>query len=230
MPFVTLGVGSHAALTNVTATDHHTATVAGDLDHQDLANRGAANHHADLPGLASSTNQTLVVNSSLDFIVAPQMTQAITEAGVSGEIRGYSALRVAQAIAAQAPDKADGTWTPTIKFGGNQVDMTFTTQLGEFVRIGKLMHIAFIIVLSAKGSSTGDVTIEGLPTNLSGENPGLSIALLKNVTFANQAFGRGGTSAIDLLETTEAGANTALTEGNFADTSEVHGSMEYEVG
>lgn len=44
MPFVTLGTPSHASTTGQSATDHHTATVAGDLNLADLAARA----HADL--------------------------------------------------------------------------------------------------------------------------------------------------------------------------------------
>lgn len=39
MPFVTLGTPAHAATTGKTASDHHAATVAGDLNLADLSER-----------------------------------------------------------------------------------------------------------------------------------------------------------------------------------------------
>jgi hypothetical protein len=57
----------------------------------------------------------------------------------------------------------EGTWTPTLNFGGNAVGMTFTTQSGSYVRVGQIVTAQFRIELSNKGSSTGDANFGGLP-------------------------------------------------------------------
>ena len=57
----------------------------------------------------------------------------------------------------------EGTWTPTILFGGANVGMTYGYQLGRYIRIGRNVYINCYVYPSNKGSSTGVVTISGLP-------------------------------------------------------------------
>lgn len=57
----------------------------------------------------------------------------------------------------------EGTFTPSLLFGGAAVGMTYTSRSGNFVRIGSLVFFRLAMVLSAKGSSTGTATIAGLP-------------------------------------------------------------------
>jgi len=56
-----------------------------------------------------------------------------------------------------------GTFTPVLKFGGNNVGMTFDRQFGQYYKIGKIVHIEVELRLTAKGTSEGTATIEGLP-------------------------------------------------------------------
>ena len=62
-------------------------------------------------------------------------------------------------------DYEEGTWTPTLNFGGNATGMAFTTQSGSYVRVGQVVTAQFRIELSAKGSSTGNANFGGLPFN-----------------------------------------------------------------
>lgn len=52
-----------------------------------------------------------------------------------------------------------GTLTPTITFGGAAVGVTYGTQSGAWVRIGNLLFIECVLILTAKGSSTGEARI-----------------------------------------------------------------------
>lgn len=58
---------------------------------------------------------------------------------------------------------ADGTFTPTIAFGGASTGVTYTTQTGRYKKIDDRIFFNIRIVLSSKGSATGNATIEGLP-------------------------------------------------------------------
>jgi len=62
-------------------------------------------------------------------------------------------------------DYEEGTWTPTLTFGGASVGMAFTTQSGSYVKIGTVVTAQFRIELSSKGSSTGAALFGGLPFN-----------------------------------------------------------------
>jgi hypothetical protein len=57
----------------------------------------------------------------------------------------------------------DGSWTPTLEFGGASTGITYTTQSGHYVEIGPAIYLFMLIVLSSKGSATGNATITGLP-------------------------------------------------------------------
>lgn len=51
------------------------------------------------------------------------------------------------------------TYTPALAFGGASVGITYTTQAGTYIRIGNMVFVMIYIVLSNKGSSTGNATI-----------------------------------------------------------------------
>lgn len=64
-----------------------------------------------------------------------------------------------------APATVSGTWTPVLAFNGVSTGITYTTQSGQYIRVGNIMTVAFDLLLSSKGSfSAGDAaTITGLP-------------------------------------------------------------------
>ena len=59
----------------------------------------------------------------------------------------------------------EGTFTPVLTFGGASAGITYFSgrQLGQYTKIGDVVHIYMHIQLTSKGSSTGAVTITGLP-------------------------------------------------------------------
>jgi len=70
-----------------------------------------------------------------------------------------------------------GTFTPTLELGGTEISTSggsYTTQLGSWVRHGRLVFLNIKITLSAKGSATGNVGIkiplELIETSTSGRN------------------------------------------------------------
>ena len=68
-------------------------------------------------------------------------------------------------------DYEEGTWTPTLNFGGNSVGLTFGLTNGIYTKIGNIVSVQFRIELTNKGSSTGGALFGGLPftaTNLNG--------------------------------------------------------------
>ena len=60
-------------------------------------------------------------------------------------------------------DYEEGTWTPGISFGNNSVGVTYSVQTGEYTKIGRQVTVSGYIILSNKGTSTGELKIEGLP-------------------------------------------------------------------
>jgi len=60
-------------------------------------------------------------------------------------------------------DYEEGTWTPTLRFNQNASGITYSTQDGQYTKIGNMVYINGIILLTSKGSNTGAATIAGLP-------------------------------------------------------------------
>lgn len=72
----------------------------------------------------------------------------------------------------------EGTFTPTLTFGGASVGITYTTQYGAYTRIGNRVMFEVAILLSSKGSSTGDLVINGLPiVNAATSSTPVSVAI-----------------------------------------------------
>ena len=59
----------------------------------------------------------------------------------------------------------EGTWTPTLSFGGATTGITYGTQFGQYTRIGRQVTLVAKVVLTSKGSATGLAAITGLPFN-----------------------------------------------------------------
>ena len=122
----------------------------------------------------------------------------------------------------------------SITFGGNSASQTYNSSRNQarYTKIGNRVFIGGFIELSAKGSSTGAAKISGLPftiQNHTGANSGGSLGYISGVSFADfpMLSSEANTTNISFAETTNAGTTTALTEGNFTDSTNVIFSFHY---
>jgi hypothetical protein len=121
-------------------------------------------------------------------------------------------------------------WTPGIAFGGGTTGITYTAQLGRYVKIGKVVVADFDITLSAKGTSTGAATITGLPfsSDLNMTATG-SMGFYNNVTWAAVPVVLSlatNSTAVNIEHQT---TTTILTEADtaFTNTSRIVGTISY---
>jgi len=56
-----------------------------------------------------------------------------------------------------------GTWTPTLLFNGGTTGQSYTTQDGRYTKVGNMLTVQCKIDVQSKGSSTGNITMSGLP-------------------------------------------------------------------
>lgn len=83
----------------------------------------------------------------------------------------FPATQSASSDANTLDDYEEGTWTPRIEFGsGGVTGITYNTRTGYYTKIGNFVCYQAIITLSNKGSSTGAVTIQGMPFSINGTN------------------------------------------------------------
>jgi hypothetical protein len=130
----------------------------------------------------------------------------------------------------------EGTFTPTITFGGAAAGVTYSNQTGNFTRIGNRIFYNLNITLSSKGSSTGEFRIAGLPTLSSDANVSYP-ASLRMTNMANDLGAThcvadviGSDSAVRILKTDNTGATEimiAATDADFTNTSRIVISGSY---
>jgi|GEM_PF-5258773 len=117
-----------------------------------------------------------------------------------------------------------GTFTPTVSFGGASVGITYGTQAGKYTKIGNVVNYAILIVLTSKGSSVGAASIDGLPFTSSTFN-GVTAAVQTNNMAAGTTTALQGQVAASVTSATlskyAAGVNTQLADTDFTNTSVV---------
>jgi len=132
-------------------------------------------------------------------------------------------------------DYEEGTWTPTISFGGASVGVTYTAgTAGRYTKIGRQVSVTCYILLTSKGSSTGKASIEGLPFAISGGTgfySAPSFGALSSITYVGmlQGYGEVGTGRVDLVEITEAGVQTVISDADFTNATQIVMQFTYFV-
>lgn len=117
-----------------------------------------------------------------------------------------------------------GTWTPVLTFGGGSTGITYAVQTGYFNKSYRKILSNSTIVLTNKGSSTGQALVTGHPfASPSGStyNTSYSVSELSGITFSGffHAVFSGGNSFVTLKETTLAGVISTIDETDFTNSS-----------
>jgi len=131
-------------------------------------------------------------------------------------------------------DYEEGTFTPSLIFSGGSTGITYSIQAGKYVKIGSKVSVNCYVVLSNKGSSTGNARIDGLPFTVPNNSANYSPATIfldGGITYTGQAqgFANINSTSVNLGNVTEAGTATALTDTNFSNSSAIMVSLTYFV-
>jgi hypothetical protein len=167
---------------------------------------------------------------TLNTIGVGNATPSTSGAGIT-----FPATQSASSNANTLDDYEEGTWTPTITFGGASVGVTYNTTFtgATYTKIGNRVCVSGYLEVTNKGSSTGDASIGNLPfTSEGGATKYLGATVGgSSFTFANQFWARiaAASTTIDLLETTEAGAQSFITNSDFTNGTGIYFSATYTV-
>ncbi len=140
----------------------------------------------------------------------------------SGQIK-FPATQNASADANTLDDYEEGNWTPVMTFGGGSTGITYTSQSGRYVKIGRQVFFSAYVVMSSKGSSTGAALITGLPFT-SEANQLNSVNIRINVVTSGvgdtmlQGFVTNSASTINLSKLST-GSAIQLTDADFSTSS-----------
>jgi hypothetical protein len=129
---------------------------------------GPSGNNIVVPGTATITGNltvdtnTVIVdaaNNIIGFGVTPSVGRGVIQlsAGV-----GFPATQVASSDANTLDDYEEGTWTPTIIGSTTAGSATYSTQAGNYTKIGRLVTVQMYIGWTGH-TGTGDMSISGLP-------------------------------------------------------------------
>jgi hypothetical protein len=194
--------------------------------------------------IGSATTITLGTASQLGIRAASDILFATNGATEKMRLTADSYMRMAAstggiqfngdtAAANALDDYEEGTWTMGVSFGGASVGVTTALNTGTYTKIGRQVTVNGVLVLTSKGSSTGDAFVTGLPFTIPNSFPNYGAVTLRflNISFTNQFQGYGeiSTTTIGLDEITVLGTLSAITNADFANNSQVMVNFTYFV-
>jgi hypothetical protein len=106
----------------------------------------------------TNNSERMRVNAGAPILCLSGGSTSATGTGIA-----FPATQSASSDANTLDDYEEGTWTPVLKFGGATTGITYSTQNGSYIKVGKNVFITLYILLSSKGSATGIASITGLP-------------------------------------------------------------------
>lgn len=178
--------------------------------------------------IGSTTAPTVALDvtgaATISSTLTPQALVDISGAS-AGQIK-FPATQNASSNANTLDDYEEGTWTPGIAFGGGTTGITYSQQVGSYTKIGERCLINGRAVLSAKGSSTGNSAITGLPfttqnvTNQIGTFSFTGSAFSASANYVNTSFAPNVTTVN--VNNFAAGANAIMSDAFYTNTTSVN--------
>lgn len=211
--FVNLSVSGTSTLSNLTASTALALDASKNV--VSVTNTGTGSN-------VLATTPTLVGDVSLST-----GNLVISTSGKGIDFSATSGTGTSELLA----DYEEGTWTPSLQFGGASTGIAYVLNNGFYTKTGNIVSGTCWILLSSKGSATGDATLAGLPYTNAGSDGNQSPSPIDAtaVTFINQIVGTVEKSAtfIKLRQITNLGANNAITDANFGNSSSLQISFQY---
>jgi hypothetical protein len=157
-----------------------------------------------------------------------------TTPATSGTGITFPATQSASSDANTLDDYEEGTWTPTITFNFASTGITYTTQLGRYVKIGRQVTIWVYFLLASKGSDTGPARVMGLPFTNSAGNDAEGASFIPNYwgmasSVTPGGYVQAGQSYFILINTAPATSVSTITDSNFTNTTYLYGCATYTV-
>jgi hypothetical protein len=179
-------------------------------------------------GASLGSNESIYMGDSQLFIVTAgtEKVRILSSGGITfnGDTAAANAL----------DDYEEGTFNFIIYFDGSDTGVTYANRLGAYTKIGRKVTCTGWIRLTSKGTETGNVAIGGLPFNIASgtENyAAVTIGYVGDISFADQISGYAivGADRFELVETTNAGVLSSITDSDFSNVSEIMISFTYFV-
>jgi hypothetical protein len=114
------------------------------------------------PGLTNSGSETLTGTATFGSTISVGgVTPAASGAGVT-----FPATQSSSSDANTLDDYEEGTWTPILATDSTGASITYTAQIGKYTKVGNVVNIEGEVTWSARSGGSGNVTVGGLPFNV----------------------------------------------------------------
>ncbi len=152
-------------------------------------------------------------------------TMGVGGATPSGSGSGitFPAVLSASSDANTLDDYEEGTFTPVFSRSGGTPSLTYGFQGGAYTRIGNLVYVSLLIVISGVSSQggSGNILVDGFPFTSGGGNTYSRVMTIGyNDVFDDQAVTRGWMNSASMYimpsGVTQAAYNGNFTTGYFA--------------
>ena len=134
---------------------------------------------------ASSPTEAMRINNQRELLIGT--TSRTANGGVLQVSNGitFPATQSACTDPNTLDDYEEGTWTPTVIGTSTAGTASYTTQVGIYTKVGRLVHFSLYLDWNS-GTGTGNLRISGLPftANSSSAGAALSIGFFYGLTFA----------------------------------------------
>jgi len=223
---------------NVTATG--TVEPAGDTSAGDNAAIGYTSAEGLILTGQGSTDDITIKNDADTTVVNVATGGTDVEISAGNLLFGTGSkgvyLGVTSATAANLlADYEEGTWTPALTFGGGATGISYNSQLGEYVKVGKMVWCGFYLRTTSNGSSTGATNLTGLPftvSNTSNAAYGSSLVTNYRSGFSSDHYPGGyasknGTHIVLVNLDPDSTETSGLTDSDWTDSGLLYGSITY---
>jgi hypothetical protein len=182
---------------------------------------------------SGAPDNSVVVNSAGNLKAVATISVGNATPSTSGAGITFPATVSASSDANTLDDYEEGTWTPTLNFSGGTTGITYSFRNGLYTKIGNLVFIRVTIVLSSKGSSSGDAAVAGLPftTNSTAGGTGFTLTFSRDMaSITGNVINEPEASSTEIrcFQTTSTDS-VRLTNSNFTNSSNYQFSGCYQV-
>jgi len=183
------------------------------------------------PISATGSNFVVLSDGQGNIVASTKTAQTFALQGgtlSAGTGIAFPATQSASSDANTLDDYEEGTFTPTLTFGGASVGITYSGQTGTYTKIGNIVRYSFDLRLSNKGSSTGNAKIS-LPFASNGAGGGAIIYFSGNAsvtTLPNLGVDAAATGGFYFVT---AGVMGVYADTQFTNTSIVIATIIFQV-
>ena len=154
--------------------------------------------------------------------------------GTSGKGIDFSANANAAGMTSELLDDYEqGTFTPTLSFGGGSTGIVYSFQPGNYVKIGTMVFVRVGVLITNKGSSTGVARINGLPFTIKSLSYGDATGAcgyggMTGLTGSLCLVGENNNNIIYILQSS-ATSRSSIDDSVFTNNAYIFGTFCYNV-